>query len=67
MTKHVCTHCKATFTNLQSLDRHRLPAGTYKKRCHINPQYFSVLEDGSYSHTGYFIKPLDVEPEVIDT
>ena len=62
MSKHVCVHCKKTFSDLKSLDRHRYGKPT-AKYCHVDPQYFSVLEDGSYSHTGYLIKPLDVEAE----
>ena len=47
---------------MKSLDRHRYGKPT-AKYCHVDPQYFSVLEDGSYTHTGYLIKPLDVEAE----
>jgi len=53
MSKHTCCHCRKTFINLGSLDRHRIKTGGVTKKCSVNPVYFSVLQDGSYSHRGY--------------
>ena len=62
MTKHVCTHCRKTFTNLISLDKHRW-GRVPTKYCQKYLNNFRVQTDGSYCYTYNGIEVRDVEVE----